>query len=58
MCATGINDEKMRIGLGTMRLSAGFGINFFEDSIIGVGTRYRLTAAILTLMGKSNHTII
>ena len=51
-------DEKIRIGLGTMRLSAGFGTNFFEDSIIGVGTRYGLTTGILTLMGKSNDTII
>ena len=51
-------EEKMRIGLGTMRLSAGFGSNFLEGTIIGLGTRYGLTTGIVSIYGKENKTIL
>ena len=51
-------DEKIRIGLSTIRLSAGLGANFFEGTIIGIGTRYGFTTGIVSIEGKKNKTIL
>ena len=45
-------DEKIRIGLSTIRLSAGLGANFFEGTIIGIGMRYGFTTGIVSIVGK------
>ena len=51
-------EEKIRIGLGTMRLSTGFETNFLEGTLIGLGTRYGITTGIVSVYGKENKTIL